>query len=120
MKKNLSHYSESLDGFQIIKDNVDYYVGKNNELMNQLTADISKDPTSEEIQKIVSEIARLTDETNGIVNIDKGDNYWGLMSDFYLTNSAFIEVTDKKYGVGVSAFIGKALKFYQDNLTALE
>ncbi|WMJ87088.1 MerR family transcriptional regulator [Anaerocolumna sp. MB42-C2] len=120
MKKNLSHYSESMDRFHIIYDNVDYYVGKNNELMNQLTADISKDPTSKEIQQIVSEIARLKDETNEIVNIDKGENYWGLMSDFYLTNSAFIEVTDKKYGVGVSAFIGKALKFYQDNLTTLE
>ncbi|QHQ63221.1 MerR family transcriptional regulator [Anaerocolumna sedimenticola] len=116
MKKNLSHYSESMDGFNIIKENVDYYMGRTNELMNQLTADLSKDPTSKEIQQIVEEIARFTDETNKIVKTDMGDNYWGLISDLYLTNSASIEATDKKYGVGASAFIGEALKFFQERL----
>ncbi len=49
------------------------------------------------------------------VNIGMGDNYWGLMSELYLSNPAYIKVTDKKYGNGASKFIGEALKFYCEN-----
>ena len=31
-----------------------------------------------------------------------GDNYWGLMSELYLSNPANKEVTDKQYGNGAS------------------
>lgn len=42
--------------------------------------------------------------------LDMGENYWDFMADTYLSNSAFIDATDKKYGKGAAEFIGKAIK----------
>ena len=36
----------------------------------------------------------------------------GVMADNYLSNPIYIEVMDKKYGVGAAKFIGTALKVY--------
>jgi len=112
MKKNLGNTSAIMKGFDTIKENLDYYLHKTNELMEKLTSDLSKDPSSKEIQQIVGEMDDIAKETHKITNMDMGDNYWGLMSDLYLSNPTYIEVTDKKYGKGTSEFIGEALKAY--------
>ncbi len=114
MKKNLGNTTVIMEGLNLIKNNLDYYMGRTNELMKKLTSDLSKDPSSNEIQQIVQEMDTMAKETYKIAKMDMGDNYWGLMSQLYLSNPKYIEVTDKKYGIGTSEFIGKALKSYAE------
>lgn len=81
-------------------------------LYKKLTSDLSKDPSSKEIQQIVEEIAAAVKESNKFYKIDEGDNHLGYMAELYLSNTDFIKATDKAYGIGASKFIGEALKFY--------
>lgn len=49
-------------------------------------------------QQIVAKLINAINETNEFVkNVDFGDNYWGLMSELYLSNPAYIEVTDNLF-----------------------
>ncbi|GLC31781.1 MerR family transcriptional regulator [Clostridium omnivorum] len=84
-------------------------------IYEKLTSDLSKDPSSEEIQKIVEEIASETEKQNEALKVDAGENHLGYTAELYLSNSTMIKVTDKKYGNGASKFIGEALKFYSEN-----
>ena len=111
MKNNLSNFSETMETLNAMKDDIGSYVDKSTELMARLTSDLSKDVSSKEIQQIVDELINMGSEHTQ--NMDLGDGYWNLMADGCLTNPATIEVTDKKYGKGASAFIGEALKAYQ-------
>ncbi|WP_304519789.1 TipAS antibiotic-recognition domain-containing protein [Clostridium estertheticum] len=85
-------------------------------LHDKLAVDLSKDPTSKEIQEIVQEIADTTKSNKEFYVGDTGLNYKVFLSslaDLYLTNaSKNINVADKKYGKGSAKFIGEALKFY--------
>lgn len=105
-KKNLEKFlqinAEAVDVEESIK--------KTDYLTRKLTEDLSRDVYSEEIQKKVGELIDWCDESNNGLNL--GENYWPLMVDNYLTNPIFINVNDKKYGEGASAFIGKAVKAY--------
>jgi len=105
-KKNLEKFlqinAEAVDVEESIK--------KTDYLTRKLTEDLSKDVYSEEIQKKVGELIDWCDESNNGLNL--GENYWPLMVENYLTNPIFINVNDKKYGEGASAFIGKAVKAY--------
>ncbi|PJI08337.1 MULTISPECIES: MerR family transcriptional regulator [Clostridium] len=84
-------------------------------LYKKLTENLSKNPTSKEIQQIVSQIAKENQRQNKILKVDDGDNFFGYMSEFYLSRTTFIKSTDKKYGNGASKFIGEAFKFYSKN-----
>ncbi|WP_238918676.1 MerR family transcriptional regulator [Clostridium sp. YIM B02555] len=84
-------------------------------LYERLTADLSKNPSSKEIQEIVHEIANETKKQNQDLKIDSGKNYIEHIAERYLSNDTYIKVTDKKYGDGASKFIGEALKFYAEN-----
>lgn len=88
---------------------------KINILYEKLTSDLSKDPSSKEIQEIVEEIADITKKANESLEVDVGDNYWGYKADFYLSKPEYIKIIDEKYGSGASKFIGEALKFYSEN-----
>lgn len=88
---------------------------KINTLYEKLTSDLSKDPSSKEIQQIVEKIAAITKKSLESLNVDVGDNYWVYTADLYLSNPMYIKVMDKKYGSGASKFIGEALKFYAEN-----
>lgn len=105
-KKNLEKFlqinAEAVDVEESIK--------KTDYLTRKLTEDLSKDVYSEEIQKKVGKLIDWCDESNNGLNL--GENYWPLMVENYLTNPIFINVNDKKYGEGASAFIGKAVKAY--------
>lgn len=85
------------------------------ELYEKLVSDLSKDPSSQEIQQIVEEISDASKKNQEFYKVDEGENYWGYMAELYLSNSTFIKVIDKKYGSGASKFIGEALKFYSEN-----
>ncbi|NRT86471.1 hypothetical protein DE167_002369 [Clostridium beijerinckii] len=85
------------------------------ELYNNLTFDLTKDPSLKEVQEIVHEIADETKKQNQALKVDGGENYWAYTAELYLSNTMYIKVIDKKYGKGASEFIGKALKFYSEN-----
>ncbi|MCD2346725.1 MerR family transcriptional regulator [Clostridium guangxiense] len=91
------------------------YEPKIEKLYKKLRADLSKDPTSNEIQQIVFEIAKETRRQNEVLKVDSGENFFGYMADFYLSKPTFIKATDKKYGEGAAKFIGEAFKFYSEN-----
>jgi DNA-binding transcriptional MerR regulator len=92
---------------------------KLDKLYTKLASDLSKDPTSKEIQLIVEEIADTTKKNMEFLKGDTGLNYKAVISDLaniYLSGAdKDMNVIDKKYGKGASKFIGEALKFYSEN-----
>lgn len=110
MKKNLQDFLPN--GPTISQAEVDSRIEQTEALTKKLTADLSKDVTSLEIQKIVSELVACINESNK--GLDMGENYWEFMAETYTSSPAFIQVTDKKYGAGASKFMGLALKAYLD------
>ncbi len=113
MKNNLSNLPLIMEGFQTIKDNIDVYLAQTEQLMERLTSDLSKNPSSIDIQEIIKEMDDMVKEHSKIVRMDMGENYWGMMADLYLTK--YTKVHDKKYGKGATKFMGEALKFYSEN-----
>ncbi|WP_326513839.1 MerR family transcriptional regulator [Clostridium intestinale] len=99
---------------QVLEINLGGKKPKIETLYDNLVSDLTKDPSSSEIQKIINEIAYETDKSNKIYKIDQGENHWAYMSDLYLNNDIWIKVTDDKYGEGTSRFIGEAFKVYAD------
>lgn len=91
------------------------YEPKLETLHKKLTDDLSKDPLSEEIQEIVSEIVDETQKQNEALKIEVGENFWSYQADQYLSEPILIKAIDKKYGDGSSKFIGEAIKFYAEN-----
>ncbi|GFZ33087.1 MerR family transcriptional regulator [Clostridium zeae] len=85
-------------------------------LYKNLTADLSKDPSSKEIQQIVEEIATETKKSSDFLKVEMGENHWEYTAEQYLSSSIYEKVMDKKYGKGAAKFIGKALKFYAENM----
>ncbi|RAU98088.1 MerR family transcriptional regulator [Paenibacillus sp. YN15] len=115
MKNNLHHLPSLMEGYQRMKENVDDHLSFMNQLTNRLTSDLSKDPCSTEIQNIVKEMDDLAKEQHEMLNMDMGENYWGVMAEFYLTNPDYIKIYDKKHGKGASKFMGAAFKFYSES-----
>lgn len=111
MKDSMEHFSENMEKMEQIKEKG--YVERNQILIEQLLTDLSKDPGSKEIQDIIGQMMNLLDEEDK-PDMDLGENYWDVMIDSYLHNSALIENMDKKYGKGASVFMGKALSCYME------
>lgn len=84
-------------------------------LFENLMSDFTKDPHSKEIQQIIKEIDSINKNRQETCKMDIGDNYFGSLAHFYLSDSNFIKITDEKYGKGTSKFLGEAFKFYGEN-----
>jgi DNA-binding transcriptional MerR regulator len=110
MKKNLSNFSALMEQANSVRDNIDAYKAKSTDIFTRLTSDLSRDPSSGEIQQIITELVTSVNESTN--NMDMGENYWGIMAEAYSSNQKVIEVTDKLYGSGASVFVGQALDFY--------
>ena len=108
-----------MEGVKTMKENIDAYSAQADRLMERLISDMSKSPASSGIQGIVKEMDAMLKEHSKIVNMDMGENYWGMMADMYLTKPTFKKVYDEKYGKGAAKFIGEALKFYAENTQVL-
>lgn len=111
MEQNFQEFLSNGPAFS--KSQVSDLIEKGEVITKRLTADLSKDVASSDVQKIVSEFISFTDQINK--GIDMGGNYWPFMAELYVSNPAFIEATDKKYGDGASKFIGLALKTHLEN-----
>jgi DNA-binding transcriptional MerR regulator len=118
-KKNFTISKANIEHMNSIKkEDLNYYMDKEDKIYKKLTSDLSKDISSEDIQQIVCEIVNLTDEKFKFLKIDKkdkGENYWGIVADSHLSDAMTIKVMDEKYGKGACKFIGEALKFYAKN-----
>lgn len=90
------------------------YEPKIETLYKNLTADLSKNPSSKEIQEIISEIVAETQKQHESLKVEVGENYWNYQAEQYLSESTLKKVMDKKYGDGAANFIGTALKFYTE------
>lgn len=115
VKKNLNNAlvitkAEQIDEFK--KDCLYDKHPKLKELYKKLTADLSKDTSSKEIQQIAGEITNTAKKDYEVFKTNMGDNYWYTMVQLYLVFPNWIEEVDKKYGRGASKFIGEALKIY--------
>lgn len=73
-------------------------------LTKLLTADLSRDTASPEVQEAVSNLIAFCEETNK--GIDMGENYWSFTAESYQSNPIYIEANDRKYG-------GGSLKIYR-------
>ena len=100
------------EGPAVTPSEADRLIHQTEALTKQLTADLSKDPASPEIQDILRELTALTEEHGNGVNL--GDHYWSFMAECYESNPAFLRATDGKYGAGASKFMALALKAYVD------
>ena len=114
VKKNLNSdtliLAEQYDKFK--KDCLEDKHPKLKELFKKLVSDLSKDPSSKEIQQIAEEITNTAKKGYEIFKMDNGDDHWYYMVQIYLVYPEWIEAVDKKYGNGASKFIGEALKNY--------
>jgi DNA-binding transcriptional MerR regulator len=113
VKKNLNNSlaitkAEQIDDFK--KDFLCDKHPKLKELYKKLAADLTKDPSSEEIQQIAGEITNIAKKDYEAFKTSMGDDYWYTMVRLYLIFPDWIEAVDKKYGRGASKFIGKALE----------
>lgn len=110
IKENLSHFKEKMGKIKALKEKD--YLEKTKELNNQLLADITKDPKSEEVQAIIQKVIILTNEVNKLMDMTLPEKYWELLIEKYLYDKSLIQEIDKRYGNGASVFIGKAYQYY--------
>ncbi|MCH5258442.1 MAG: MerR family transcriptional regulator [Lachnospiraceae bacterium] len=106
MKDNLEHFSEKMD--KLLSDDAIKAGQQSHDLYAKLTADLSKDCSSEEIQDIVGEIVAFTQE---LATAPLGEEFWNATAHAY--SSEFVKnITDTKYGAGASEYIVKAFECY--------
>lgn len=108
MKENLRHFLEN--GPELTQKEANEAMDKTDALTRKLTADLDKDAGGDEIQKTAGELVSFINESNS--GADMGSDYWSFMINNYMSNPAFREITDRKYGEGASEFMGRALKVY--------
>jgi len=110
MKYNLKHFSEIMEK-QISGDAKEIGL-QSDELYTRLTADMSRDVSSDETQHIVQEIDTFMRKHASTDLI--GNDYWNMIIDTY-SNDYIKAITDTKYGKGASDYIVKAFRYYSAN-----
>lgn len=109
MKDNLEHFSEKMDS--LLSENVKKAGQRSDDLYAKLTADLSKDCSSDEIQDIVGEIVAFTQK---LATSSLGEEFWNATVHAYSTE--FVKnITDTKYGEGAAEYIVNALECYVKN-----
>ena len=109
MKQNLAHFSELMAHAKELAENKDALLEKNNRLQASLTADLTRDVSSPEVQDIVRQIVEFTRETSG--GMDLGSGYWDIVVESF-SNEKLRDINDKKYGPGASDYAARAIHYY--------
>ena len=106
MKDNLKHFSERMD--KLLSKDAVKAGQRSDDLYAKLTADLSKDCSSDEIQDIVGEIVAFTQE---LATAPLGEEFWNATIHAY--SGEFVKnIADTKYGEGASEYIVKAFECY--------
>lgn len=110
MKYNLDHFSEIMEQQM---SQIPEEMAQQDMLYQQLTADMTKDIASEEIQHIVHEILLFAQRH---VTSDKlvGENYCKIIIDTY-SNDYLKTIYDTKHGAGSSDYLVKAFQYYLEH-----
>lgn len=108
MKYNLDHFTEIMESQEALNKE---FIDKRDALYARLTSDRKKDATSEEIQKIVSEIITYTQEK--MLKPNAGKDCWNIVIESY-SKDLTKRMNDAKYGEGSSEYIAKAFRYYFD------
>ena len=111
MKYNLEHFSEIMEKLEHIRQQD--YGKRNQQLMEKLLQDTTRDPASAQVQQIIYDMQHLIPEEEACGS-NPGMHQQKLLIDSYLHNEALIQQTDQRYGKGASRFMGKALRIYFD------
>ena len=109
MKYNMEHFSEIMERAQNLQENQKQHLEKSEALYRQLTADLSKDVASAEIQQITAEIVSLSRKTS--LGMDMGQGFWHMAIESY-SNEMVRNITDQTYGTGAAEYIANALRYY--------
>lgn len=112
MKYNLEHFSELMNQEQ--NEEAEKIAAQSDILYSKLTADLTCDVTSPQVQKIVYEILQFIKKHSSSVTLEKP--LINVLIDSY-SNDYIKTITDTKYGNGASAYIAKAFRYYSDNHT---
>lgn len=113
MKFNLDHFSELMEKGEAMKEHAEEEIKKSDDLYFALTADMTRDFSSREIQNIVHEIVETARcSYREWAMSDMPDGTWDFLIEGYLTHNQIITSTDEKFGSGASQYIGKAFQYY--------
>ncbi len=115
IRNNLDHLPAIMEGFETIKTNAEASLAQSNQLMERLTSDLNRDPTSPEAQAIVQEMDAMVQAQYETLQMERGENYWGFLADLYLTRPEYAAIHDKKYGQGASNYIGQAFRYFSES-----
>lgn len=108
MKQNLTAFLQ--EGPPFSQEEALALAAKTEAITRRLTADLTLDPASPPVQAVTRQLVAFTEACNH--GMDMGAHYWSYLAEAYCTAASSIQVTDRKYGPGASAFIGRALKAY--------
>lgn len=107
MRHNLEHFTEIMD--EKITEDVKEIGQQSDALYAQLTADMSREVSSPEIQQIVQEIIDFIGEH--AAPDFAGRSYCDIIAEAY-SNDFIQKMTDEKYGAGAAAYIVQAVEAY--------
>ena len=110
MKYNLEHFSEIME--TQLPEKAKEIARQSDMLYGKLTADLSVNVSSPEIQSIVHSIDVLIRDNGGGVSLAKP--YIHVLIDAY-SNDYIRSITDKKYKKGASDYIAKAFRYYAEH-----
>ena len=110
MKHNLEHFSEIME--KQWTDEVKEAGQRSDLLYAKLTADLTKDVASLEIQSIFHSVIQLFQEHTENASFDK--SLIRSLIDTY-SNNYIQKLTDDNYGKGASDYIVKAFRYYSEN-----
>lgn len=112
MKYNLDHFSELINKNQ--EEETEKIAAQSDVLYGRLTADLTCDVSSPQIQEIIYEILQFIKKYGSSVTLDKP--VINVLIDTY-SNDYVKAITDTKYGNGASDYIAKAFRYYSDKNT---
>lgn len=110
MKYNLEHFSEIMETQLSVE--AEEIVKQSDVLFGKLTADLSEDVSSPNIQSIVRELFQFIQKNSSSVSL--GKPYINVLIDTY-SNDYIKSITDSKYKEGASDYIVKAFHYYSMN-----
>lgn len=110
MKYNLEHFSEIME--QQMSEDVKQIGQQSAELYKRLTADMSRDVSSNDVQSTVHEIDTFMQKyaPSGLTE----NGYWNAVINSY-SSSYGKAITDKSYGSGAADYIVNAFQYYADH-----
>lgn len=112
MKYNLDHFSELMNKNR--EEEAEKIAAQSDILYGRLTADLTCDVSSPQIQEIIYEILQFIKKYGSSVTLDKP--FINVLIDTY-SNDYVKAITDTKYGNGASDYIAKAFRYYSDKNT---